>query len=130
MAKVARETVQRAGVVMDKLLGHAGPQCVSGIDDVLLLHDVAGKPDRARMRRRRLRYTSRELTRHDGSDPTQPVLIAYEGRVYDVTASLPWHQGSHWEGHRAGQDLTGRIRESIHVKELLARVRCVGVPDE
>jgi predicted heme/steroid binding protein len=72
------------------------------------------------------RYTGAELARYDGTDPTLPVLIAYMGRVYDVTASFPWAKGSHWGGLRAGQDLTGRLKESIHGEEMLARIPCVG----
>ena len=76
------------------------------------------------------RYTRGELARHDGADPALPVLIAFKGKVYDVTGSFPWAKGRHWGIHRAGQDLTGRLKESIHGEEMLARVRCVGVLDE
>jgi predicted heme/steroid binding protein len=64
---------------------------------------------------------------HDGSDPHRAVLIAYKGRVYDVTRSFPWARGSHWGSVRAGQDLTGQLKKSIHGEEMLARVPCVGV---
>ncbi|MBK6807756.1 MAG: cytochrome b5 domain-containing protein [Sandaracinaceae bacterium] len=30
-------------------------------------------------------YTAAELTAYDGSDPTRPVLLSIEGRVFDVT---------------------------------------------
>jgi predicted heme/steroid binding protein len=73
------------------------------------------------------RYTRAELSRHDGTDPALPVLIAYKGKVYDVTRSFPWAKGSHWGDVRAGQDLTHRLKESIHGEEMLARVPCVGV---
>jgi predicted heme/steroid binding protein len=72
------------------------------------------------------RYSRAELAEHDGSDPARPVLIAYQGKVYDVTRSFPWAQGRHW-GLRAGEDLTGRLKDSIHGEEMLQRVPCVGV---
>ena len=75
------------------------------------------------------RYSRAELAQHDGSDASFPVLIAYKGMIYDVTASYPWAKGSHWGEHRAGQDLTGCLKESIHGEEMLARVPCVGVLD-
>jgi predicted heme/steroid binding protein len=75
------------------------------------------------------RFTRAELARHDGSDPALPVLIAYAGKVYDVTGSFPWARGIHWGDIRAGQDLTGRLKESIHGEEMLERVPCVGVLD-
>ncbi len=76
------------------------------------------------------RYTRAELARCDGTDPALPVLIAYRGRVYDVTWSFPWAKGRHWNGLRAGQDLTGRLKESIHGEEMLDRVACVGILDD
>lgn len=72
-------------------------------------------------------YTGAELAAYDGSEPARPVLIAYQGKVYDVTRSFPWAKGSHWGDVRAGQDLTGQLKESIHGEEMLARVPCVGV---
>lgn len=72
-------------------------------------------------------YSRAELSAHDGSEPGRPVLIAYQGKVYDVTRSFPWAKGSHWGDVRAGEDLTGRLKESIHGEEMLARVPCVGV---
>jgi predicted heme/steroid binding protein len=74
----------------------------------------------------RRRYTRRELARHDGSDPNLAVLIAHDGKVYDVTASFPWAKGSHWGELRAGQDHTGHFRKTIHGEEMLSRVPCVG----
>jgi predicted heme/steroid binding protein len=75
------------------------------------------------------RFSRAQLAGHDGSDPNSPVLIAHKGKVYDVTASYPWAKGTHWGAHRAGQDLTGYINESIHGEEMLLRVPCVGVLD-
>lgn len=73
------------------------------------------------------RYTLAQLACCDGSDPDMPVLIAYKGKVYDVTASYPWAKGSHWGQLRAGQDHTGHLKESIHGEEMLSRVPCVGL---
>jgi hypothetical protein len=36
------------------------------------------------------RSLSAQLARHDDSDPGLAVLIAYNGKVYDVTRSRPW----------------------------------------
>jgi predicted heme/steroid binding protein len=69
--------------------------------------------------------TRAQLSRYDGSDPNIPVLIAYKGKVYDVTASFPWAKGTHWDDVRAGEDLTGRLKESIHGEEMLVRVPCI-----
>ncbi len=57
----------------------------------------------------------------DGSDPRRPVLIAYPGRVYDVSESFLWMHGRHF-WLRANQDLTDRLKEPPHGEEMLARV--------
>lgn len=75
-------------------------------------------------------YAKAELARHDGTDPASPVLIAYKGKVYDVTSSFPWARGRHWGNIRAGQDLTGRMKDSIHGEEMLDRIPCVGVLED
>ena len=72
------------------------------------------------------RYTRVELARFDGSEPGRPVLIAYDGKVYDVTASFMWMGGRHfWK--RAGHDLTGEMEESPHDRSMLERAVLVGV---
>jgi len=48
------------------------------------------------------------------------VLIAYKGKVYDVTASYPWAMGSHWGAHqqaRTSQDVSRR--QSINRRKLV-----------
>jgi len=75
-------------------------------------------------------YSLAELERHNGADPSLPVLIAYMGKVYDVTASYQWAKGSHWGEHRAGQNLSGCLNEAVHGEEMLSRVPCVGALDE
>ncbi len=73
------------------------------------------------------RFTRAELARCNGNDAALPCLIAYKGKIYDVTASFPWAKGVHWGDHYAGEDLTGCMKESIHGEEMLLRVPCVGI---
>lgn len=73
------------------------------------------------------RFTRSELAACHGRDGGAPVLIAYEGKVYDVTGSFPWRLGFHWACVYAGQDLTGKLEGAPHGAELLARVPCVGI---
>jgi predicted heme/steroid binding protein len=72
------------------------------------------------------RITRAELAECDGSRADKPVLIAYDGRVYDVSDSFMWQRGRHF-WLRAGADLTDRMPESIHDARMLDRVPCVGV---
>jgi predicted heme/steroid binding protein len=65
------------------------------------------------------------LADFDGRVPGRPILIGYRGRVYDVSASFMWMQGSHF-WLRAGEDLSGRMGEGPHGEEMLVNVPCVG----
>ena len=73
------------------------------------------------------RFTRKMLADYDGSVPGRPVLVAHDGRVYDVTGRTPWYGGRHWACARAGRDETGKMNPAVHGREMLARVPCVGV---
>jgi len=72
-------------------------------------------------------FTERELQQYDGSRG-KPAYIAYDGMVYDVTASSLWHGGMHKDLHYAGTDLTRTLRKAPHTTEVFthATVRRVG----
>ncbi|HZY42032.1 MAG TPA: cytochrome b5 domain-containing protein [Anaerolineae bacterium] len=54
-------------------------------------------------------FTERELQKYDGTRG-QPVYIAYDGVVYDVTAAPLWRTGQHQDLHFSGVDLTRSLR--------------------
>ncbi|MFI5342382.1 MAG: cytochrome b5 domain-containing protein [Candidatus Methylomirabilales bacterium] len=54
------------------------------------------------------RFTERERRRDHGKDGA-PAFIAYRGRVYDVSQSFLWQNGSHQALHVAGGDLTNSL---------------------
>jgi predicted heme/steroid binding protein len=70
---------------------------------------------------RKRRFTRRELARYNGKDGA-PAFIAFEGRVYDVSRSFLWQNGSHQALHAAGRDLTGSLEDAPHPPDLLNRV--------
>lgn len=70
-------------------------------------------------------FTREDLAQCDGREGW-PILIAYEGRVYDVTGSFPWRNGFHWGCAHAGRDVTDRIGVAPHGPDLLLRVPCIG----
>jgi predicted heme/steroid binding protein len=81
--------------------------------------DQAGGSDPTRI------FTPEELARHDGSQPGLPMLIAYQGQLYDGTGLFMWMTGSHfWLA--AGCGLTGCRDEAPHGAEMLQRARHVG----
>jgi predicted heme/steroid binding protein len=55
-----------------------------------------------------------ELRRCDGSSRKNPIYIAYNGLVYDVTTSSFWRTGLHRNLHWAGQDLTDELKQAPH----------------
>jgi predicted heme/steroid binding protein/uncharacterized membrane protein len=60
----------------------------------------------------------------------RPVLIAYEGKVYDVSHSELWKTGIHMGRHRAGNDLTKDIQAAPHGPEVIGRFSQVGVLED
>ena len=73
--------------------------------------------------------TSEELLSFDGKNGN-PVYVAFQGKVYDVTKSRLWATGSHMKRHASGKDLTGEITSAPHGPELLERYPQVGVLKE
>ena len=70
-------------------------------------------------------FTPEELARHDGRGGA-PAYVAYEGRVYDVSASFLWQDGRHQAMHGAGTDLTSSLNDAPHGPELLEGFPVVG----
>ncbi len=70
--------------------------------------------------------TSEELLSCNGKDGN-PVYIAFEGKIYDVSKSPLWSSGSHMKRHPSGKDLTGEISAAPHGQEVLERYPQVGI---
>lgn len=70
-------------------------------------------------------FSNEELSRNNGKDGT-PALIAYKGRVFDVSKSFLWKKGEHQAIHFAGQDLTELLSHAPHGLEFLERFPVVG----
>ena len=62
-------------------------------------------------------FTERELQQFDGTRG-KPAYIAYDGVVYDVSASSLWRGGLHKDLHYAGTDLTRTLRKAPHTAEV------------
>ena len=70
--------------------------------------------------------TTEELVTFNGKDGN-PVYIAFEGTIYDVSKSPLWSSGSHMKRHPSGKDLTGEISAAPHGQEVLERYPQVGI---
>jgi predicted heme/steroid binding protein/uncharacterized membrane protein len=75
------------------------------------------------------RFDNDTLSECNGKDGN-PIHIAHEGKVYDVSASKLWKGGSHMRRHPAGTDLTADIKAAPHGPEVLERYPQVGVLEE
>src|SRR3972149_85951 len=71
-------------------------------------------------------FTAEELTSFNGKDG-KPVLIAFQGNVFDVTKSPLWAKGLHMNRHPSGKDLAGEISAAPHGTEVLERYPQVGI---
>jgi predicted heme/steroid binding protein len=69
--------------------------------------------------------SAEELVRCDGKEG-RPALLAYQGTIYDASASRLWKQGSHMGRHQAGGDLTEALSQAPHGADLVTALPAVG----
>lgn len=67
-----------------------------------------------------------ELAQYNGKNGA-PALIAYGGKVHDVSTSFLWRDGKHQVLHSAGQDLTDALRDAPHGEDLIEKFPIVGI---
>ncbi len=70
-------------------------------------------------------FTLDELHNYDGKEQ-RPAYVAYKGKVYDLTSSRLWKDGSHARKHLAGHDLTDAIKIAPHGEEQILKMPEVG----
>jgi predicted heme/steroid binding protein/uncharacterized membrane protein len=70
--------------------------------------------------------TSEELSTFNGKDGN-PVYIAFQGKVYDVSKSHLWSKGLHMNRHPSGKDLSVEISAAPHGEEVFERYPQVGI---
>ncbi|MEJ2164338.1 MAG: cytochrome b5 domain-containing protein [Desulfobacterales bacterium] len=56
-----------------------------------------------------------------------PIYVAYDGKVYDVSESKLWRSGQHMKRHRSGTDLTADMQAAPHESDVLERYPQVGI---
>jgi predicted heme/steroid binding protein/uncharacterized membrane protein len=70
----------------------------------------------------------KELTAEElafGGADGSPVLFAYNGVIYDASASRLWKGGVHFGKHRAGTDLTEALKLAPHGEETVLKLPAV-----
>lgn len=66
-----------------------------------------------------------ELVQFDGKEG-RPAYFAFNGNIYDVTASKLWKDGNHVQRHMAGFDLTNALKQAPHGENRLDLVPIIG----
>lgn len=66
-----------------------------------------------------------ELHSFDGREG-RPAYVAFNGTLYDVTASRLWKEGSHLKKHLAGHDLTEALKTAPHKEDKILAMPRVG----
>jgi len=69
-------------------------------------------------------YTKAQLALRNGQDKPE-VWVAFEGVIYDVSASRLWRAGKHYE-HWAGQDLTDELADAPHTAFVFDKFSAIG----
>ncbi|GFO56757.1 hypothetical protein GMSM_37640 [Geomonas sp. Red276] len=69
--------------------------------------------------------SAEELAFFDGKEG-HPAYLAFEGKVYEATASRLWKGGLHMGRHQAGQDLTEALKGAPHGAEKVLALPAVG----
>jgi len=69
-------------------------------------------------------YSQAQLALRNGQDKPE-VWIAFQGMIYEVTASRLWRDGKHYE-HWAGQDLTGELADAPHTEKVFEKFNVIG----
>lgn len=71
-------------------------------------------------------FTEKELAQYDGKNGN-PAYVAYKGKVYDVSKSFLWKDGTHQVFHSAGVDLTDALEQAPHGRDALEKFPVVGI---
>ena len=69
-------------------------------------------------------FTRSQLALRNGQDRPE-IWCAYNGLIYDLSASRLWRNGKHYE-HWAGQDLTPELRDAPHTEKVFDKFEVVG----
>ncbi|MBW2430437.1 MAG: cytochrome b5, partial [Deltaproteobacteria bacterium] len=71
-------------------------------------------------------FDADELARFNGENGN-PIYVAYDDKVYDVSESKLWRNGQHMNRHRSGSDLTSDMLAAPHESDVLQRYPQVGI---
>jgi arsenite oxidase small subunit len=71
------------------------------------------------------KFSAEDLKQFDGSNG-KPLYVVFKGKVYDLTTSPLWLQGTHMGLHNKNDDLTEAIKTAPHTEDNVFRFPYVG----
>jgi len=71
-------------------------------------------------------FTKEEVAQYNGRNG-KPAYVIYKGKVYNVSASFLWKDGTHQVLHSAGVDLTNTLEQAPHGGDVLEKFPVVGM---
>lgn len=84
------------------------------------------KINAADIHRAKKEFTIEDLHSFDGKEG-RPGYVSYKGRIYNVTGSKLWKDGSHVKKHLAGHDLTDALKTAPHGEEKILSMPEAGI---
>ena len=70
-------------------------------------------------------FTQKELDQFDGKEG-RPFYIVFNGKVYNLSESQLWIQGTHMGIHTRNENLAETIKTAPHNEEMLERFPVIG----
>lgn len=70
-------------------------------------------------------FTREELQKYDGKEGG-PTYLIFKGKIYDITSSQLWINGTHMDIHNSREALETTIKEAPHGEEVLSRFPMIG----
>jgi predicted heme/steroid binding protein len=71
-------------------------------------------------------FTKEMVAQYNGKNGN-PAYVLYKGKVYDVSASFLWKDGTHQVLHSAGVDLTNALEQAPHGGDVVEKFPVVGI---
>lgn len=115
----------RFGVLLSVKIGLFLLMASTALLVTLVIGPRLGKPRPRQAHPGRGEFTPEDLACFDGREGRR-CLVAVQGRVLDLTGSGKWPEGSHFQRHAAGNDLTGALGQAPHGGEKLSAFPVVG----
>ena len=69
-------------------------------------------------------FSKSQLALRNGREK-EDVWCSYKGKIYDLTSSRLWADGTHYE-HWAGQDLTDELEDAPHTEKVFEKFKTIG----